>query len=203
MDGRVAVVTGASDGIGRELAIRLAQAGAELVLPVRDQAKGAAAAAAIRQAVPGARLRLEALDLADLATVAAFTDRLIGEGRPLNLLVNNAGVMLPPARQETADGFELQFGTNAVGHAALTLQLLPLLQAGQARVTAVGPEGDGLVEVIRRAAPDRSYRFIINHGDTDVEVSAAGVELVTGADIASTLRVPAGAVRVIREDPAS
>ena len=75
--------------------------------------------------------------------------------------------------------------------------------AGQARVTAAGPEGDGLVEVIRRATADRSYRFIINHGDTDVEVSAAGVELVTGADIASTLRVPAGAVRVIREDPAS
>ncbi|ANP73624.1 Beta-galactosidase [Cryobacterium arcticum] len=75
--------------------------------------------------------------------------------------------------------------------------------AGQARVTAVGPEGDGLVEVIRRAAADRSYRFIINHGDTDVEVSAAGVELVTGADVSRTLRVPAGAVRVLREDTAS
>lgn len=137
LDGRVAVVTGASDGIGRELATRLALAGAELVLPVRDHAKGAAAAADIRQAVPGARLRLEALDLADLASVAAFTDRLTGAGRPINLLVNNAGVMLPPARRETTDGFELQFGTNAVGHAALTLQLLPLLQAGHARITTL------------------------------------------------------------------
>jgi len=137
LDGRVAIVTGASDGLGRELAIRLARAGAELVLPVRDQAKGAVAAAAVRQAVPGARLRLEVLDLADLASVVAFTDRLLGEGRPINLLVNNAGVMLPPARQETADGFELQFGTNAVGHAALTLRLLPLLRAGRARVTTL------------------------------------------------------------------
>jgi beta-galactosidase len=75
--------------------------------------------------------------------------------------------------------------------------------AGHARVTAVGPDGDGLVEVIRRAAADRSYRFIINHGNTDVEVSATGVELVTGADVARTLRVPAGAVRVLREDTAS
>jgi beta-galactosidase len=75
--------------------------------------------------------------------------------------------------------------------------------AGHAHVTAVGPAGDGLVEVIRRAGPDSSYRFIINHGDTDVEVSAAGVELVTGADVTRTLRVPAGAVRVLREDTAS
>jgi beta-galactosidase len=75
--------------------------------------------------------------------------------------------------------------------------------AGQARVTAAGPVGDGLVEVVRRAAADRSYRFIINHGDTDIEVSGAGLELVTGADVTRTLRVPAGAVRVLREDTAA
>ena len=72
--------------------------------------------------------------------------------------------------------------------------------AAAARVTAVGPENDGLLEVVRRAAPGRSYLFIINHGDTEVEVSAAGVELVTGTDVTRTLRVPAGAVRVLRED---
>jgi len=72
-----------------------------------------------------------------------------------------------------------------------------------ARITAVGPENDGLLEVVRRAAADRSYRFIINHGDTDVEVSGTGHELVTDAAVARTLRVPAGAVRVLREDTAS
>ena len=72
-----------------------------------------------------------------------------------------------------------------------------------ARVTAAGPVGDGLVEVIRRAAADRSYSFIINHGDTDIEVSGAGLELITGVGVTRTLRVPAGAVRVLREDTAS
>jgi len=75
--------------------------------------------------------------------------------------------------------------------------------AEHARVTAAGPVGDGLVEVVRRAAADRSYSFIINHGDTDIEVSGAGLELITGVDVTRTLRVPAGAVRVLREDTAS
>ncbi|WP_436532259.1 SDR family oxidoreductase [Actinoplanes sp. HUAS TT8] len=137
LTGRRAVVTGASDGIGRELAIHLARAGADLVLPVRDPAKGEAAAALIRRAVPTAKIQLERLDLADLASVAAFAEGLLGAGRPVDLLVNNAGVMLPPARQVTADGFELQVGTNVIGHAALTLRLLPLLRAGRARVTTL------------------------------------------------------------------
>ncbi len=137
LTGRLAVVTGGSDGIGRELALHLARAGADLVLPVRDPAKGEAAAALIRDAVPAAKVRLERLDLAGLASVAAFADGLLGEGRPVDLLVNNAGVMLPPSRQVTADGFELQFGTNVLGHAALTLRLLPLLRAGHARVTTL------------------------------------------------------------------
>jgi NAD(P)-dependent dehydrogenase (short-subunit alcohol dehydrogenase family) len=137
LNGRLAVVTGASDGVGRELAVRLARAGADLVLPVRNPAKGEATAALVRQAVPDVKIRTAPLDLADLASVAAFADGLLSAGRPVNLLVNNAGVMLPPARQVTADGFELQFGTNVLGHAALTLRLLPLLRAGQARVTTL------------------------------------------------------------------
>ncbi|BCY09514.1 SDR family oxidoreductase [Actinoplanes sp. L3-i22] len=137
LTGRLAVVTGASDGIGRELATHLAHAGADLVLPVRNPAKGEAAAALIRRANPTAKIRLERLDLADLASVTAFADALLGEGRPLDLLVNNAGVMLPPQRQVTVDGFELQFGTNVLGHAALTLRLLPLLRAAHGRVTTL------------------------------------------------------------------
>ena len=132
--GRLAVVTGASDGIGAVIARRLAAAGAEVVLPVRSAAKGDRVAAHIRSVVPAASVRVVPLDLSRLASVAELTARLRDEGRPVHLLVNNAGVMRPPTRQLTADGFELQVGTNHLGHVALTLGLLPLLQAGRARV---------------------------------------------------------------------
>ena len=133
--GRLAVVTGASDGIGFVIAARLAAAGAEVIMPVRDRAKGDRAVARIRDAAPGARITTRALDLSSLESVAALVDTLDGEGRPIDLLVNNAGVMTPPSRRVTKDGFELQFGTNHLGHFALTLGLLPLLRAGKARVT--------------------------------------------------------------------
>jgi NAD(P)-dependent dehydrogenase (short-subunit alcohol dehydrogenase family) len=132
--GRRALVTGASDGIGLGIAARLAAAGAQVVLPVRNAAKGAAAAARIRERHPDAQVVLEELDLASLASVASLGERLRAEAAPLHLLVNNAGVMTPPQRQVTADGFELQLGTNHLGHVALTAHLLPLLRAGAARV---------------------------------------------------------------------
>ncbi|SDG39358.1 SDR family oxidoreductase [Microbacterium pygmaeum] len=135
LTGRLAVVTGASDGIGRVIATRLAAAGAEVVLPVRTIAKGEASADLIRSRVPGARVTIRALDLSSLESVAALVDALAAEGRPIQLLVNNAGVMTPPDHQATRDGFELQFGTNHLGHFTLTLGLLPLLRAGRARVT--------------------------------------------------------------------
>ncbi|ABS03982.1 SDR family oxidoreductase [Kineococcus radiotolerans] len=134
--GRHAVVTGASDGVGLALATRLAAAGADLTLPVRNQVKGRAALAAIRRAVPGARVVMADLDLSSLASVAAFGARMQEEGKAIHLLVNNAGVMTPPQRQSTVDGFELQFGTNHLGHVALVAHLLPLLRAGRARVTS-------------------------------------------------------------------
>ncbi len=133
--GRRAIVTGASDGIGFEIARRLAEAGAEVVMPVRDERKGELAAARIRTSVPGAKLNVRHLDLASLDSVAELVRLLRDEGRPIHVLVNNAGVMTPPERQVTEDGFELQFGTNHLGHFALTLGLLPLLSEGTARVT--------------------------------------------------------------------
>ncbi|GHF73009.1 SDR family oxidoreductase [Streptomyces sp. NRRL_ISP-5395] len=136
LSGRRAVVTGGSDGIGLGIATRLAAAGAEVVLPVRNPRKGEAAVAQIRRQAPDANVSLRALDLSSLDSVAALGTALLDEGRPLHLLVNNAGVMTPPDRQTTADGFELQFGTNHLGHVALVLRLLPLLRAGQARVTS-------------------------------------------------------------------
>ncbi|WP_241472907.1 SDR family oxidoreductase [Mycolicibacterium neoaurum] len=135
LTGRRAVVTGASDGIGLGIATRLAGAGAEVLMPVRNRVKGEAAAAVIRSRHPAARLRLESLDLASLASVRLLGERLCDEGAPIHLLVNNAGVMTPPRRENTVDGFELQFGTNHLGHFALTGALLPVLRAGGARVT--------------------------------------------------------------------
>ena len=135
LTGTVAVVTGGSDGVGFGLAGRLAAAGAEVVLPVRNEDKGRAAVGRIRSAVPGARVSTRRLDLSSLQSVADLAGRLVDEGRPINLLVNNAGVMKPPQRQTTTDGFELQWGTNHLGHFALTAGLLDLLRAGRARVT--------------------------------------------------------------------
>jgi NAD(P)-dependent dehydrogenase (short-subunit alcohol dehydrogenase family) len=135
LSGKLAVVTGASDGIGFVIASRLAEAGAEVVMPVRNPAKGAQAADRIRGAVPGAKIITRALDLSSLEAVATLVDQLADEGRPINILINNAGVMTPPSHQRTKDGFELQFGTNHLGHFALTQGLLPLLKAGKARVT--------------------------------------------------------------------
>lgn len=135
LTGRLAVVTGASDGIGAVIASRLAAAGAEVIMPVRNQAKGDAAALRIRAAVDGARVSTRPLDLSSLSSVMSLTAALVAEGRAINILINNAGVMQPPTRQVTRDGFELQWGTNHLGHFALTLGLLPLLREGRARVT--------------------------------------------------------------------
>ena len=135
LTGQRAVVTGASDGIGLAIATTLAGAGAEVVMPVRNRAKGEAAIARIRSRHPGAALVLEDLELSSLASVAGLAEKLRHDGTPIRILVNNAGVMTPPARQTTVDGFELQFGTNHLAHFALTAHLLPLLRAGAARVT--------------------------------------------------------------------
>ncbi|MBY6678936.1 MULTISPECIES: SDR family oxidoreductase [unclassified Rhodococcus (in: high G+C Gram-positive bacteria)] len=136
LSGIRAVVTGGSDGIGLVLSRRLAAAGAEVVLPVRSQSKGEAAIDAIRQAHPSADVSLRRLDLSSLDSVSALADTLSSEGRPIGILVNNAGVMTPPSRRTTSDGFELQFGTNHLGHVALVGRLLPLLRAGRARVVS-------------------------------------------------------------------
>ncbi|WP_280462186.1 SDR family oxidoreductase [Nocardia carnea] len=136
LSGKRALVTGASDGMGAVMAARLAAAGAEVIMPVRNPRKGEAAVARIREGHPDAKVSLRSLDLSSLASVAALGRTLGEEGEPIHLLVSNAGVMTPPHRQTTADGFELQFGTNHLGHFALVGQILPLLRAGHARVTS-------------------------------------------------------------------
>jgi NAD(P)-dependent dehydrogenase (short-subunit alcohol dehydrogenase family) len=109
-----------------------------VILAVRNTDKGNQAAQAIRAASPDAQVVVEQLDLASLASVEAFADRLLTRDQPINTLINNAGIMTPPTRHITADGFELQLGTNYLGHFALTGRLLPLLRkAGSSRVVTL------------------------------------------------------------------
>src|ERR1700756_5061144 len=121
--GRIAVVTGANSGLGLVTARELARHGAKVVIACRNTDKGAKAASSIEQAVPGAQLTVQMLDLSDLASIRGFAARLSGDHTTVDVLVNNAGVMAPP-HGTTADGFELQFGTNHLGHFALTGLLL-------------------------------------------------------------------------------
>ncbi|MGW1996583.1 SDR family oxidoreductase [Embleya sp. NPDC001921] len=139
--GRFAVVTGANSGTGLETAKRLAAAGARVVMAVRTVAKGEAARAEILGVHPGANLEVRRIDLADLASVRDFANGIVADGTPLDLLVNNAGVMAPPARMTTADGFELQFGSNFLGPFALTVRLLPALLAAAAPRVATMSSG--------------------------------------------------------------
>ncbi len=136
--GRRALVTGANSGIGYHAALELARKGAHVLLASRDQGRGEAALSRLRREAPGSSAELVLLDLASLAKIHAFGEAQIAGGRPLDLLINNAGVMAPPKRLQTEDGFELQFGTNVLGHFALTALLMRLMQqapGGQRIVT--------------------------------------------------------------------
>lgn len=142
--GQRALVTGGNgypqsgrSGIGYHVALGLAVAGAEVIIASRNQARGEAAIRRIRQAVPGVDIRFEALDLADLTSVKAMADRMQAIGRPLHLLVNNAGVMGRAQRQVSVDGHERVFATNTLGHFALTGLLMPLMRETAPRIVWV------------------------------------------------------------------
>jgi NAD(P)-dependent dehydrogenase (short-subunit alcohol dehydrogenase family) len=138
LTGRRVIVTGATSGLGYETALELGRHGAHVVLAVRDRTRGEASRAALEVELAGAPGRgsfeVGDLDLASLESIHAFADGVAAGGNDLHLLVNNAGVMAIP-RRETVDGFEMQLGTNHLGHMALTLRLLALL----ARTGSAGP----------------------------------------------------------------
>ncbi|WP_213740203.1 SDR family oxidoreductase [Bradyrhizobium sp. dw_411] len=131
LNGKTAVITGATGGLGYETALALAGAGANVVLTGRNETKGRHALQAIRSQFPNAEIAYDTIDLASLASVAEFASRYAAAHTSLDLLVNNAGVMALPQRQVTSDGFEMQLGTNYLGHYALTAHLLPLLRQGR------------------------------------------------------------------------
>jgi NAD(P)-dependent dehydrogenase (short-subunit alcohol dehydrogenase family) len=127
--GRLIVVTG-TGGLGYVTALTLARAGAEVILAGRNRSKGEVAIKQIQSSVASANIHFEELDLADLASIEAFVKRIRSKHQRLDVLINNAAVMMNPQRQVTKDGFELQFGTNYLGHFALTAHLMPLLRKG-------------------------------------------------------------------------
>lgn len=140
--GKLAVVTASTSGIGFEVALALAQAGADVIVTGRHSADGHEALAKIRPLAPNALVRFEKLDLESLTSVADFASRLGMAGRPVDLLINNASALALLKREVTVDGFELHLATNFLSHFALTARLLPLLRAGkQPRVVQLTSTG--------------------------------------------------------------
>ena len=147
--GRTAVITGANTGLGYETAAALAAKGASVVLAVRNLDKGKEAARRIERATPGAQVQLRELDLSSLDSIRAAADELRSNHESIDLLINNAGVMFTP-KSTTKDGFELQFGTNHLGHFALTNLLLDrVLAATGSRIVTVSSQGHRFARGIR------------------------------------------------------
>src|SRR6266567_2511837 len=166
--GRLAVVTGANTGLGFETARVLAARGASVVLAVRDTDKGKAAAARIAVTAPGATVTVQPLDLASLESIRAAAAELRARHPRIDLLVNNAGVMFPP-KQTTVDGFELQLGTNHLGHFALTgLLLEQMLPVPGSRVVTVSSLAHRLRARINFGdlQSERSYRRVAAYGQS-------------------------------------
>jgi NAD(P)-dependent dehydrogenase (short-subunit alcohol dehydrogenase family) len=135
--GKVAIVTGSNTGIGFQMARALASKGAMVIMACRDSEKAEVAVRMIQDEFPGSEVSAFYLDLADLSSVRSFSEVFSSEAERLDILINNAGVMIPP-KSKTKDGFELQFGTNHLGHFALTGLLMPMLErTGGSRVVTV------------------------------------------------------------------
>lgn len=193
LSGRTAVVTGANSGLGWQTARQLAAHGARVRLACRDRARGEDAVRRLHELLPGAELSLGLLDLADLASVRAFVAELLATDDRLDLLINNAGVMAIPQRR-TADGFEMQIGTNHLGHFALTGLLLPaLLATPGARVVTVSSTVHRLGRIdARDPLGARRYRRWTAYGrsklanllfafELDRRLRRAGEDLVSAA----------------------
>ena len=192
--GKTAVVTGANSGIGFVTALELARARACVVLACRDLAKGCVALERISDEVPGAELDLARLDLADLGSVRSFASEVSARHQGTDLLVNNAGIMAVPQRRITADGFELQFGTNHLGHFALTGLLLDhLLRRPEARIVTVSSAAHTFGRVRlddlhaeKRYRPWRAYAQsklanLLFAFELDRMIQASGVDLMSSA----------------------
>jgi NAD(P)-dependent dehydrogenase (short-subunit alcohol dehydrogenase family) len=170
--GKRIIVTGANSGIGWHTALELARAGAEVTLTARSAAKADEAAVRIRRRVPGAKLKTAILDLADLANVRAFAAVELADAQPIDVLVNNAGIMALPKREISVDGFELQFATNVLGPFILTGLLLPaILRATAPRIVTVSSEAHtiGGPVPVQDLNSERDYRPLRAYAKTKLE----------------------------------
>jgi len=194
--GRTAVVTGANSGLGLETARELARHGADVVLACRDTAKGERALQDIRASAPDARLEVAALDLASLDSVKAFATTLSERNGGIDLLINNAGVMASPHRR-TSDGFELQFGTNVLGHFALTAQLLEQLKGRpDARVVTLSSNGHKLGRIkFDDLQSERRYNRWVAYNQSKL------ADLMLALELDRRLRAAGSAVKSVAAHP--
>ena len=186
-EGRTIIVTG-TGGLGFEDALALARAGGDVIIAGRNPAKGAEAIARIKQVVPGAAVSFEMADLGNLASIAAFGRRLSASRQKIDTLINNAGVMTPPTRKTTADGFELQFGTNYLGHFALTAHLLPLLSRGKnprvVTLSSIAVRGRGTAINFDDLQAERDYQPMPVYGQSKLACLMFAFELQRRSDAA-------------------
>jgi NAD(P)-dependent dehydrogenase (short-subunit alcohol dehydrogenase family) len=197
LSGKRAMITGVTGGLGLHTAIGLARRGAELVATARDGRLAAVALGRIADEAPGAVVEVVPLDLADLAGVRRAAAEVSKAYDRIDILVNNAGIMVPPRYSTTADGFELQMGTNHLGHFALTAGLWPLLRSSDARVVTVSSIAHTTVgsidlTALSRAGSTRRYRRWQAYGESklanlifalelDRRIKAAGLGVVSVA----------------------
>lgn len=182
---RTAIVTG-TGGLGLEDSLALAAAGARVIIAGRDPRKGKLAVGFVNGKVAGAQVGFEQLDLADLSSVEQFARRMEQQLSGLDLLINNAAVMTPPDRQTTQDGFELQLGTNYLGHFALTAHLMPLLRQGnRSRVVTLSSVAarTGVLNFEDLQA-ERDYQPMPVYGQSKLACLMFALELQRRSDIA-------------------
>jgi NAD(P)-dependent dehydrogenase (short-subunit alcohol dehydrogenase family) len=181
-NGRIVVITGGNGGLGYATAKVLAQRGAQVVLACRSEQRGAQAAARIQQDAPAASVSCVRLDLSDLASVRDCVAQLRTRHARIDVLINNAGVMVPPLSR-TAQGFELQMGTNHLGHFALTAGLFPLLQHAHARIVVVASNAQrmGRIELDDLNWERRRYQKWLAYGQSKLANMMFACELARRA----------------------
>jgi NAD(P)-dependent dehydrogenase (short-subunit alcohol dehydrogenase family) len=181
--GRLAIITGANSGTGFEAARVLAAKGASVVVAARSVEKSAAAIRAIQAETPAADIRFLELDLSRQASVKAAAATLIAEGRPIDILINNAGVMAIPSRKVTEDGFEMQLATNYLGHFAFTGLLMPLLKAARARTVQLSSiaHRDGRIQIDDLQFQGRYHPWKA-YGQSKLAMLMFGIELQRRSD---------------------
>ncbi len=198
LTGRTALVTGGSSGLGKETSRALAAHGALVILTARDVPKGEAVAAEIRSSTGNPKVSVEELELGSLASVRAFAERVLAKHPRLDLLINNAGVMACPQAQ-TSDGFELQFGSNHLGHFLMTCLLVPALRRGTApRVVSLSSRGHHMSPVVFEdiAFEQRPYDKWQSYGQAKTAnvLFAVGLEKRLGASGIHANAVHPGAI---------